>query len=547
MTMTFIEKFEENVRRYPDKVVLQDEHEALSLQTIYALSGRVYAYLKNHGIGKEQFVLIHLPYSVSAYVCLLGVWRAGAAAVLADIQTSKERVSFIYDDCRCTFTIDSCVWNEILATEPLEGHEDTDPHDAAFAVYTSGSEGTPKGIIHEYGKLEFTASNLNDVIINMLGDMNPVDHTQYCYVPLATIGAIGVILMSLWTPLAADIGSVALMKDPKRLVKYIEEKNIAIVFLPPSYYIYNKIESQTIKVVYMSSEPLRNFYRTGLTLVNMYVQSEGCHICGFMLNHSYHNTPIGKPLENGIEMKLYDDDGQPVAGGMSGELCYKNPYFRGYINDEERTRLSFVGEYFRSGDIARINEDGNYVILGRKTDMIKINGNRIEPAEIEAAVKRVLGIDWAFAKGFVQADRSFICVYYTAEVEIDLAETREQLMKILPNYMIPSYFIHIDDVPRLPNGKVNRQAFKAPDVEEYRAPYAAPDNEVEERLCTLMQQILGIDRIGTDDDFFLLGGDSLRAIRLATECNIQGISVTDIYTARTPRAIAERWMTKQME
>lgn len=544
--MTFIDKFEENVRLYPDKVVLQDEHEALSLQTIYALSGSVYAYLKNHGIGKEQFVLIHLPYSVSAYVCLLGVWRVGAAAVLADTQTSKERVSYIYDDCRCTFTIDSCVWDEILATDPLEGHEDTDPHDAAFAVYTSGSEGTPKGVVHEYGKLDFMSANLSDLINKVCNVPLPPRSTQYSFVPLSTIGTIANCLMSVWNPMTTDIGSVALMKNPEKLTNYIESRGLEKVFLPPSYYIYNKISSKIIDVVYMASEPLQHFYQDSPDLLNIYIQSEGYHICGFHLDKEYKNTPVGKPTEDHL-VRLLDDDGNLVETGQPGELCYYNPYFRGYINDEERTRQSFVGDYFRSGDIARINEDGNYVILGRKTDMIKINGNRIEPAEIEAAVRRVLGIDWALAKGFVQADRSFICVYYTAEVEIDLAETREQLMEILPNYMIPSYFIHIDSVPRLPNGKVNRQALKAPDVEQYLAPYVAPDNEVEQCLCTLMQQILGIDRIGRDDDFFLLGGDSLRAIRLAAESNIPHLSVTDIYAARTPRAIAERWMTKQME
>lgn len=545
--MTFIEKFEENVRLYPDKVILQDSESKLTFRELDEMSGRVYAYLKAKDIGKEDFVMIHLPYGVSPYVCLLGVWRAGAAAVMVDVTTSNDRTSFIYSDCQCKFTIDTERWSEIINTIPLNGHEQTDLHDAAFVVYTSGSEGAPKGVVHEYGKLEFTATNLHEVIIRMCDGLNPVDNIQYCFVPISTIGAIGVILMSVWTPLAADIGSVALMKNPPKLIEYIVERKIALAFFPPTYFVYNNIDAESLKLVYMSSEPLRNFHRGKPQLVNMYVQSEGCHICGFKLDKAYNNTPIGKPVENGIDMRLYDDEGLPVSVGGIGELCYKNPYFRGYINDEERTRQAFVGEYFRSGDIARVNEDGNYVILGRKTDMIKINGNRIEPAEIEAAVKRVLGIDWAFAKGFVQPERSFICVYYTANIEVDLASVREELMRMLPNYMIPSYFIHVDEIPRLPNGKIDRKAFKAPDIEQFLRQYVAPTNEVEERLCTVMQQILEVERIGIDDDFFLLGGDSLRSIRLATECNIDGLNVNDIYAARTPRAITERWMLKQMD
>lgn len=544
--MRFIEKFEENVRLYPDKVILQDQDTSLTFCKMDELSGRVYAYLKAKGIGKEDCVMIYLPYSLLPYVCLVGVWRVGATAIIVDATANADRASFIHNDCKCKFTINTDIWEEIKNTKSMKGHEETNPHDAAFVVYTSGSEGTPKGVMHEYGKLEFTAANLHNIILQMCGELNPADHMQYCFVPISTIGAIGVILMSVWTPLAADIGSVALMRNPTKLMEYIEEREISLAFFPPTYYIYNKIKAKSLKLVYMSSEPLRNVYKSTPQLVNMYVQSEGCHICGFKLNKTYNNTPIGKPLENGTEMVLYDEDGQPVDDGMPGELCYRNPYFRGYINDEERTRKSFVGEYFRSGDIARINEDGNYVILGRKTDMIKINGNRIEPAEIEAAVKRVLGIDWAFAKGFVQSERSFICVYYTADMEIDYARTREELLKMLPAYMIPSYFIHVDSIPRLPNGKIDRKAFQAPEIETYMTPYVEPSNELEERLCNAMQEVLGIERIGVNDDFYLLGGDSLRTIKLVSLLNLPDISVSDIYSARTPAAIADNWLQKQL-
>lgn len=544
--MRFIEKFEENVRLYPDKVILQDQDTSLTFCKMDELSGRVYAYLKAKGIGKEDCVMIYLPYSLLPYVCLVGVWRVGATAIIVDATANADRASFIHNDCKCKFTINTDIWEEIKNTKSMKGHVETNPHDAAFVVYTSGSEGTPKGVMHEYGKLEFTAANLHNIILQMCGELNPADHMQYCFVPISTIGAIGVILMSVWTPLAADIGSVALMKKPTKLMEYIEEREISLAFFPPTYYIYNKIKAKSLKLVYMSSEPLRNVYKSTPQLVNMYVQSEGCHICGFKLNKTYNNTPIGKPLENGTEMVLYDEDGQPVDDGMPGELCYRNPYFRGYINDEERTRKSFVGEYFRSGDIARINEDGNYVILGRKTDMIKINGNRIEPAEIEATVKRVLGIDWAFAKGFVQPERSFICVYYTADIEIDYARTREELLKTLPAYMIPAYFIHVDSIPRLPNGKIDRKAFKAPDVETYLTEYVAPTNELEKRLCDTMQEVLGIERMGINDDFYLLGGDSLRTIKLVTLLNLPDISVSDIYSARTPAAIADGWLQKQL-
>lgn len=544
--MRFIEKFEENVRNYPDKVILRDSETSLTFRELDELSGRVYAYLKQKGIGKEDFTMIQLPHGLDAYICLLGVWRAGAATVVVDAMTGIERVAFIHDDCKCTFTISQQIWNEILHVNPCKGHTKTDPHDAAFAVYTSGSEGTPKGVIHEYGSLDFMPLNLKRLVEKVCDKPLSTESIQYSYVPISTIGTIAICTMSIWHPLTSDIGSLDLMKNPQKLREYIETRNdFSIAFFPPSYYIYNKIAALNIGLVYLASEPLNDYYQEDNCLLNIYIQSEGYHICGFRLDKAYKNTPIGNPTDKEMVM-LFDDDEQITKKGAIGELCYRNPYFRGYINDEERTRNSFVNGYFRSGDIARVNEDGNYVILGRKTDMIKINGNRIEPAEIEAAVKRVLGIDWAFAKGFVQPERSFICVYYTAEVDIDYAKTREELLKILPAYMIPSYFIKVDCIPRLPNGKVNRQAFKAPAVEEYITEYTAPANELEERLCQTMQEVLGLERIGTHDDFYLLGGDSLRTIQLVSQLNIDELTVTDVYAARTPKAIAERWFGKQL-
>lgn len=540
--MTFIEKFEENVRLYTEKVLFQDEKKAITFAEADEFSARVYAFLHNAGIGKDDFVMVNLPHEVEALICMIGIWKAGAALVFCDIEFPKARIDYVYQECNCKISIDQKLIQEIKDCEPLLGHEQTDEHDAAYAVFTSGSEGMPKGVVQEYGKLIFTpVSLLKASKIHV-----PVDTNLFIYAPFSTVATINTATLAVINPLTLDIGSLSLMKNPVRLHEYFLERKITMASLTPSYYQNVRLRTPYLWCIHFSSEPTKNIYEEGLMLVNLYMQSEGYCITACQLDKLYPTAPIGKPMEDNM-VRLLDDDGHDVAPGHSGELCYLNPYFRGYINDEERTRQAFVGEYFRSGDIARINEDGNYVILGRKTDMIKINGNRIEPAEIEAAVKRVLGIDWAFAKGFVTEERSFICVYYTADIDVNLSAVREELMKSLPAYMLPSYFIHIDDVPRLPNGKVDRKAFKAPIVDDYRAEYAAPTNELEERICQTMQEVLGLERIGINDDFFLLGGDSLRTIQLVSTLGIQDVTVHDVYAARTPSAIAECWFTKQLE
>lgn len=541
--MRFIEQFEENVRQYPDKVILQDSETRLTFRELDELSGRVYAYLKGKGIGKEDFVMICLPRSVRTIASIIGVWKAGAAFVICDAWEVEDRVHYKYTDCNCKLKICAETWNNIQITTPRHDYVIADKHDAAYALYTSGSEGIPKGVIHEYGNIDYAS---NCVFANGVAVYQHNDRVAHP-LPMSSTGGIIHALSPLRSGAYIELLPLNLLGNLEKLEQHLLEERITVTGLVPSMIGERRIKSPYIKIFLTGSEQTSNVFMDDYPILNMYGQTEtSMNPLNFVIDRMYKNTPVGNASAH-PDVLLLDDNSLPVKLGEKGEICVPYHYSRGYINDPELTAKLFHDGLFHTGDIARINEDGNYVILGRKTDMIKINGNRIEPAEIEAAVKRVLDIDWAFAKGFIQEDRSFICVYFTADIEVDLQKTREELMKILPNYMIPSYFIHIDDVPRLPNGKIDRQSFKAPQVEEYHEEYAAPTNEVEERICTTMQTILSIDRVGVNDDFFLLGGDSLRTIRLITELNIEGLNVNDIYLARTTHAIANLWLLKQMD
>ncbi len=151
-----MDTLERYVAETPDDAILFDEShgKGITYAQMDDMSGRVYAYLKNHGIGKEDFVLLCLPRGILPIIGMIGVWKAGAAWALVEDTYAPERIEYIRKDCGCKFELNAQNWDEVMQTAPLKGHEKTDPHDAAYAIYTSGTTGNPKGVLHEYGNLD---------------------------------------------------------------------------------------------------------------------------------------------------------------------------------------------------------------------------------------------------------------------------------------------------------------------------------------------------------------------------------------------------------
>lgn len=541
--MRFIEQFEANAAMCPDRVILRDGVTSMTFREIDEMSGCVYAYLKDKGIGREQAVMIDLPRGINVFVALLGVWKVGAAGVVVEDFYPEDRKAFIYNDANCVMKIDHTNWLAIITTPSLPGHEETDVHDASEIIYTSGSEGLPKGVITEYGKLDLNLKVQGWFWLEELRE----DDIMLLSSPMSAVLAHMFVYFAFEHRMMVDIAPLQVVKNFTLFTEYIIDHGVTVVGMPPVYISMPLPENFPMRIALLGGDGVRNAYNEKFKTYNLYGSTESSvEVCHFLVDKNYDNTPIGFSSPY-IKVMLLDDDGNEVPQGEMGEFCHEDPYTRGYINQEEQTAAVFHDGVYHTGDLARQREDGNYVILGRKTDMIKINGNRIEPAEIESAVKKVLGLRWAYAKGFKEEKRAFICVYYNEDVDIDYAETREALMKMLPSYMIPTYFARLEKVPYLPTGKVDRNALKAPQVTEYFAEYVAPTNPLEELLCNEMASILKLERIGIDDDFFLLGGDSLNTIRLVTNCNIDDLNTTDIYNHRTPRKIAEGWMMKQIK
>ena len=536
---TIIDLLQQYTAENPGASILFDEahSKGITYAQLDDMSGRVYAYLKQNGVGREDFVLINLPRGVLPIIAMVGIWKAGAAWSLVEDTYAPERINFIRSDCGCKLELSAENWDEIMRIEPLSGFETPEEHDAAYAIYTSGTTGNPKGVLHEYG-------NLNRAIESIkVNGVTPFDGSDRLALlaPLNFVASIIVILKALSIPGGKTfVVSYATIKNTGALAKFFITKRITITFLTPSYVrmLGNKT-GPFLRMLFVGSEPANNVYNKNIELINIYAASESGFAVGvFPIDRSYETCPIGKPE---VETKIYliGEDGSEVADGETGELCFENPYVRGYINLPEETEKAFVDGIYHTGDLAKKDENGNLVLLGRSGDMIKINGNRIEPAEIEAAVKQALGVSWAAARGFEDGGKSYLCAYYTDDVEVDSEYMRQELMKRLPYYMIPAYYIKIDKAPLKANGKLDRKALPKPDVTDFMSDYAAPTNEIEEKLCHAMEKVLKLSQVGINDDFYEMGGDSLGSIELVTEADLPGLNASEVFRGRTPAKIAE--------
>ncbi len=540
--MYIIELLGQFTQETPTKAILFDDahSKGITYAQLDDMSGRIYNYLKQQGVGKEDFVLINLPRGVLPIVAMVGIWKAGAAWALVEDTYAPERIAYIRKDCGCKIEISSANWDEIMHCESIPGHEEVGMHDAAYAIYTSGTTGNPKGVLHEYGNLERAIESIK---VNGVTPFTDKDRLALL-APLNFVASVIVILKALSIHGGKTfVVSYATIKNPMALKMFFFEKRISITFLTPSY--VRMLGNQTgpfLRMLFVGSEPANNVYNKNLELINIYACSESGFAVGvFQIDRSYEVCPVGHP-EVETKITLLDEDGKEAPQGEMGELCFENPYVRGYINLPEETKKAFQNGVYHTGDLARIDENGNYVLLGRSGDMIKINGNRIEPAEIEAAVKAVLNLSWAAARGFEEKDKSYLAVYYKDAVEFDPNEVRKELMKRLPYYMIPAFFVKVDSIPLKPNGKLDRAALPKPDSSSFKTKYVAPRNETEEKICQAMSKVLKADKVGINDDFYELGGDSLASIQVIVNSGLPGLTANDIFRGRTPENIAKLYI-----
>ncbi|MGA5303627.1 amino acid adenylation domain-containing protein [Nucisporomicrobium flavum] len=534
----------------PNAVAVGD----LTYAELEARANRLAHELIARGVRPESRVAVRLPRSEELIVALLAVVKAGGCYVPVDSAAPKARQDSIIGDARPV-----CVIGEGGIGVDAPGRPDTrpavdmNPDNAAYVIYTSGSTGRPKGVVVTHRDVRALFAAADRTFDFSADDVWTMFHSY----------AFDFSVWELWGPLLHG-GRLVLVphdvaRDPQRFRALLRDERVTVLNQTPSAF-YPLIEADAaepdrlpLRYVVFGGEALdpsrlapwyeRN---AGPVLVNMYgITETTVHVSFRELDPADVTRPsvIGGALP-GLAVHVLDAYLQPVPEGMTGEMYVAGAQLaRGYLDRPALTASRFVanpygpGRLYRSGDLARW-ENGELVYLGRSDQQVKVRGYRIEPGEIEAALLALPGI--ANAAVVVRDGRLVAYLVARAGSRPDVDAIRAHLASVLPDYMVPAAFVTLDALPLTVNGKLDRAALPAP-ARTVAAPVeAAGEIPAVTALRELFAEVLGLDGVPADGDFFALGGDSIVAIQLVNRAKRSGIKLSprDVFLKRTPAALA---------
>ncbi|MEV0643415.1 amino acid adenylation domain-containing protein, partial [Streptomyces sp. NPDC050619] len=546
---TVVEAIAAQAVRAPEACAVRCGAEAVSYGELDARSNRLAWYLRRRGVRGEWRVGLRLPRGVDMVVSMLGVWKAGGAYVPLDPEYPADRLEFMTVDSGASVVIDSEWLAEARAAVaeesglPLEAALDLDQ--LAYVIYTSGSTGWPKGVAVSHRGV----ANLVEAMGSVLG-AGPGEVTlQFASFSFdASVLDVAVTLASGGT---LAIAASEERTDPQALAEMIRRAGVTVASVVPS--LLSVLDPKTVPGVrnwVLGAErltaDLAAKWRAQAGLWNTYGPTEATVMTTAValeegISADDQPPAIGRPLPN-TRVYVLDDFLRPVPIGATGEVYLAGPGLaRGYLGRRELTAERFVacpyaegGRMYRTGDLAKWSGDGLLHFQGRADEQVKIRGFRIELGEIES----VLAAHPDVAQATVIARDDRIAAYTVSQAQLDPAALREFTATRLPDYMVPATITILDTLPLTPNGKIDKAALPTPETANGHG--RAPSTPVEEILCTLFADVLGIGEVRIDDDFFQLGGDSLLGMRLVARIRAAfdtELSIRDVFGAPTVAGI----------
>ncbi|MCE7000690.1 non-ribosomal peptide synthase/polyketide synthase [Saccharothrix sp. S26] len=548
---TFPELFEAQARRTPDATALVCGDTRLTFAEVDARANRLAHHLLRAGVGREQVVALSLPRGADSVVGILGILKAGAVYLPVDPGLPEARRRYLLEDSGAVLVLDAAV--------DTSGLPDTRPDVplrsdlAAYVIYTSGSTGKPKGVVVEHRQL-----------VNLLHNHRDDFAREHMRVAVSAVFSFdtsweGPLLMADGHELHVLTDDVRL--EPTALVRYVREHRIDFLDLTPSY-VQQLLPAGLLdgehrpRVLMLGGEALgpalwRELARADVAAHNFYGPTEttvdalSCLVEG-------DRPVIGRPLAN-LTARVLDDDLRPLPVGVPGELFIAGPQVaRGYLDRPGLTADRFLADPFgepgtrmyRTGDrvrwLALDDADGTrrtaLEFLGRTDDQVKIRGFRVEPGEVEAALSTHPNVTEAAVVARTDNGHARLVAYVVTTGPADL---RAHLRDVVPDYAVPSAFVELDRLPLTPNGKLDRAALPAPRAVA-DGEFVAPRTPVEAELARIWAEVLGADRIGVEDNFFAVGGDSILSIQLVSRARQAGLHLTsrDVFRHQTVAELA---------
>ncbi len=573
------ERFEEAAAHSPDAVAVRTHDRHLTYSELNERANRIAHLMRRAGVGPESRVALCVERSIEMVVGLLAIWKAGGAYVPIDPSLPAERLAFLVRDTGAALVLTRKAFAErfsefsvrVLLVDSYEAAPTENPEhvasseNLAYVIFTSGSTGRPKGVAVEHRQVTHYVNGILD-------RLRPPPGAAF-----ATV-----------TTLAADLGNTSIfasLASGGRLHVVSEERASDPEALAEDFarepVDYLKIVPSHLAALLSAPRPERILPRRGLILGGeasswelidrIRALAPSCEI----LNHygpteatigattfpipetpraqRPRSIPIGRPLPN-CRVFLLDARLQTVPLGAPGELCIGGAgVARGYANRPELTEKKFPvvetggtrERLYRTGDLARYLPDGNLELLGRTDDQVKLHGFRIEPGEIEAALRRHLAVQDAVVlpRELTGLGRRLVAYFAPRGDAVPApSDLRHFLAGKLPEFMLPSAFVRLKTIPLTANGKVDRAALPLPDPAAPGGddPLVAPRTREEKILSRVWSEVLRVERFGIHDNFFDLGGDSILAIQIIARAAREGLRLTprDLFERQTVAELA---------
>ncbi|SDD50751.1 surfactin family lipopeptide synthetase A/fengycin family lipopeptide synthetase D [Paenibacillus sp. CF095] len=563
--------FEAQVQSSPDKIALIIGSSRVTYTELNEKVDKLARQLAIRSVGTGQIVGIMLGRSQELIIGLLAILKSGAAYLPIDPLYPEERIRHMLIDSGAALLLtqeestifsgetlnlsDESLFQEEVSVNSIRS---VTPNDLAYCIYTSGSTGLPKGVLIEHR-----------AVINLLaGIENIIAFQESKRILSVTTVSFDIFILETLLPLLKGMCVVMAdaeeQNDPALLGKLMLREGVHMLQATPSRIglILDNIKGaegiSKLTEIMIGGEAfgielvhkLRN--QTKAQIFNMYGPTETTVWSMVADLTRAEEVTLGSPIAN-TEIFIMDRGGQIQPFGTAGELCIAGAGLaRGYHSREEMTKSKFVSHpllpnqrMYRTGDLARWEANGDVIYLGRLDHQVKIRGYRVETKEIEHMLMDHPGVNSSVVLSRKREDEVYLVAYYLGEEEIPFTILREYLIRKLPVYMIPSFFVRLEHYPLLPNGKINHSALPSPSLERSRvsAGFRIASNAKELRLAELWQEVQGQSVIGMDETFFEMGGSSISLIRYHAKLETvfpNQISVADLFAFPTISKLAFR-------